>query len=289
MENLKEHLREIASQIASFEDEESQQNRPAGSASGGSRFEKEVSSGIAHFITLLCKNNLAVPVRIQKELSGPFPRRLEYAGHDVVGVKSFLVEKRCIVFNISHLDLPKDCPYKGTMTVSDFWLRKEFPVEEWFDLRIGNIEKMGVIPDKSESKRVPFAGPTYKQIYQGLKTKFDGVILFIEEDNLVSKNLVEIKSAKSSNKQRIDGNAHERFAYQNLDYVEIGSIYPGTELLLLTNDAYVRYRNKYHTGFAVHAFRLSQAFPWYRFSMVSSAEQYLRLFEGWIDWLKGGR
>lgn len=287
METLKEHLHKIASQIASFEDEESQQNRPAGSASGGSRFEKEVSSGIAHFIILLCKNNLAVPVRIQKELSGPFPRRLEYAGKDVVGVKS-LLEKRWIVFNTSHLNLPEeDCPYTETMTVPDFWLRKEFPVEEWFDLHIENIEKMGVIPDGSEG--VPFAGSEYKQIYRGLKTKFDGVILFIEEGNLVSKNLVEIKSAKSSNKQRIDGNAHERFAYQNLDYVEIGAIHRGTELLLLTNDAYVRYRNKYHTGFAVHAFRLSQAFSWYRFSMISSAEQYLRLFEGWIDWLGGRR
>jgi len=112
---------------------------------------------------------------------------------------------------------------------------------------------------------------------------------FFEGDELFSRNLVEIKSAKSSNGERIDGNAHERFSYQNLDYIEISAIYPRTELLLLTNDAYVRYRNKYHTGFAVHALRLSQAFSWYKFSMVSSAGQYFRLFEGWIDWLNGRR
>ncbi len=294
-EKLRRHLQEIARQIASFEDEESQQNRPAGSASGGSRFEKEVSSGVALLIALLCENNIAKPMRVQKELPGPFPRRLENADNDVVAVES-LSTGRYIVFNLGHFDLDqKGCLYKGTRTVPDAWLKKAFPVEEWYDLYITDVERMGAVPNEHEelpfgdSKRIPFAGSAYKQIYRGLKTKFDGVILFIEGDQLLGKSLVEIKSAKSSGGRRIDGNAHERFSYQNLDYVEIGAIYPRTELLLLTNDAYVRYRNKYHTGFAVHALRLGQAFPWYRFSMVSSAGQYLRLFEGWIDWLEGRR
>ncbi|MGC8817686.1 MAG: hypothetical protein ACP5PX_07920 [Candidatus Hadarchaeum sp.] len=284
-EKLREHLQEIASQIASFEAEESQQNRPAGSASGGSRFEKEVSSGIASLVALLCKENIAIPMRVRKELSGPFPRRSKLTGDNVVAVES-LSTRRFIVFNLENLVLDQEsCPYKGTKTVPDNWLKKAFLVEEWCDPRIEDIEKIGVIPDEHEG--LPFAGPAYRQIYRGLKTEFDGVILFVEGDQLLSKTLVEIKSAKSSRRRRIDGNAHERFSYQNLDYVEIGAKYLRTELLLLTNDAYIRYKNKYHTGFAVHALRLGQAFSWYRFSMVSSAGQYLRLFEGWVDWLEG--
>jgi hypothetical protein len=291
-EELRERLKEIAKRIASFEDEESQQNRPAGSASGGSRFEKEVSQGVADLIALLCKKNFARLMQVQREFPGPFPRRLGPAGDNVVAVENPST-KRCIVFDLSHLILDLGCSYQGTKAMPDIWLKKAFPVEEWYDLHIEDVEKMGVIPKKHEEagdpERIRFAETAYKQIYRGLKTNFDGVILFVEGDELFSKNLVEIKSAKSSNRERIDGNAHERFSYQNLDYVEISAIYPRIELLLLTNDAYVRYRNKYHTGFAVHALRLSRAFSWYKFSMVSSAGQYFRLFEGWIDWLNGRR
>ncbi len=298
-EELRERLKEIAKRIASFEAEESQKNRPAGSASGGSRFEKEVSQGVADLIALLCKKNFARLMQVQREFLGPFPRRLKLAGDNVVAVENPST-KRCIVFDLSHLtpDL-ESCSYQGTKTIQDIWLKKAFPVKEWYDLHIEDVEKMGVIPKKHEEapfgdpERIPYTETEYKRIYQDLKTNFDGVILFIEGDELLSKNLVEIKSAKSSKRKtkspKIDGNAHERFSYQNLDYVEISAIYPKTELLLLTNDAYVRYRNKYHTGFAVHALRLSQAFWWYKFSMVSSAGQYFRLFEGWIDWLNGRR
>jgi hypothetical protein len=292
---LRERLKEIANRIASFEAEKSQKNRPAGSASGGSRFEKEVSQGVADLIALLCKKNFTRLMRVKREFLGPFPRRLKPTGDNVVAVENPST-KRCIVFDLSHLtpDL-ESCSYQGTKIIPDIWLKKAFPVEEWYDLYIEDVENMGVIPKKHEEalfgepERIPFAETAYKQIYQGLKTNFDGLILFVEGNELLSKNLVEIKSAKSSKRKRIDGNAHERFSYQNLDYVEISAIYPKTELLLLTNDAYVRYINKYHTGFAVHAIRLSQAFWWYKFSMVSSAGQYFRLFEGWIDWLNGRR
>jgi hypothetical protein len=294
-EELRERLKEIANRIASFEDEESQQNRPAGSASGGSRFEKEVSQGVADLIALLCKKNFARLMQVQREFPGPSSRRLRPAGVNVVAVENPST-KRCIVFVLSRLTLYlKSCSYQGTKTIPDIWLKKVFPVEEWYDPHIEDIEKMGVIPKKHEEapfgdpERIPFADTAYKKIYEGLKTNFDGVILFIEGNELLSKNLVEIKSAKSSTGKRIDGNAHERFSYKNLDYIEIIAKYPKTELLLLTNDAFVRYRNKYHTGFAVHALRLSQAFSWYKFRMVSSAGQYFRLFEGWIDWLNGRR
>jgi len=226
-EELREHLKRIASRIASFEDQESQHNRPAGSASGGSRFEKEVSQGVADLITLLCKKKFARLLRVQKESLGPFPRRLKPAGIDVVAIES-LSTKRCIVLDLSHITVNlESCSYQATTTIPDIWLKKAFPVEEWYDLHIKDVDKMGVIPKEHEEarfgdpKRIPFAETkAYKQIYRGLKTKFDGVILFIERDQLLNKNLVEIKSAKSSDKHRIDGNAHERFSYQNLDYVE---------------------------------------------------------------------
>jgi hypothetical protein len=107
----------------------------------------------------------------------------------------------------------------------------------------------------------------------------------LERAHLDKKILVEIKSAKSSRGNTIDGNAHERFSFQNMEYLEIAALYPRTQLLLLTNDVFLRYKNKYHTAFGVHAIRLMNAFCFYEFDMVSTSEQYVRLFKKWEKWL----
>lgn len=138
-----------------------------------------------------------------------------------------------------------------------------------------------------EPREGRFAGCSYPNIHKVLFVEFDGTILFIGSDELRCKVLLECKSAKSSNKIQIDGNAHERFSYQNLEYLELAALYPRTQLLLLTNDAFVHYRNKHHTGFGVHGIGLSNAFAWYDFDMVSTASQYVRLFERWHAWLEG--
>lgn len=150
---------------------------------------------------------------------------------------------------------------------------------------MNELANRGWIPTNGD--KVIYSGNNYPNIHKGLSIEFDGTVLFIEDDVLRLKVLLECKSAKSSNKVRIDGNAHERFAYQNLEYLELAALYPRTQLLLLTNDAFVRYRNKYHTGFGVHGIRLANAFAWYDFDMVSTSSQYLRLFERWQAWLEG--
>ena len=125
------------------------------------------------------------------------------------------------------------------------------------------------------------------KIYEGAQIAFDGTIALVESNELRRKVFIEVKSAKSSNGERVDGNAHERFSYQNLEYLELATFYPATQLLLLTNAAFVKYRNKYHTGFGVHAVRLSNAFGFYSFDMVSTKSQYVRLLNSWKSWLEG--
>ncbi|MEN3039967.1 MAG: hypothetical protein ABDH66_00295 [Bacteroidia bacterium] len=142
----------------------------------------------------------------------------------------------------------------------------------------------------------------YPQSYRGKKTRFDGVIAFCEIEqgcvcgegvreahftitSLHRRYLIEIKAAKSSKQDTIDGNAHERLSFQNLEYLNICLRDPHTDMLVLTNDAFLRYRNKYHAAFGVHAYLLSMQFPTYKFRMVSAATQYLALFMEWYHWL----
>ncbi|GIV24141.1 MAG: hypothetical protein KatS3mg025_1800 [Bacteroidia bacterium] len=76
----------------------------------------------------------------------------------------------------------------------------------------------------------------------------------------------------------LDGHAHERLSYQNLRE-------PKTDLLVLANSAFVKYKNKYHAGFGVHGVLLEAAFPSYAFKMVCSRDQYVALFKDWANWL----
>lgn len=283
-ENLDTALMEISRRIASFEDEPSQPGRPAGSATGGSRFEHEVAACIAAFIESTLRHYPFLEcLWVAFEPTLPFPNR----GTNSTPIKNVRALgnpdlDRYIVFHFPHLKPEVNC--RGIKYVREDWLRRSFLVAEWSDHYLEDIRLRGWIPEED----LPFGGSRYRQIYENLATNFDGAIAFIEKGRLVNKSLVEAKSAKSSDGAKLDGNAHERFSYQNLEYVEIGALYPSTELLLFTNQAFLKYRNKYHTGFSVHALRLSRAFGWYKFNIISSAEQYYRLVRGWADWLKGG-
>jgi len=178
------------------------------------------------------------------------------------------------------------------------WISCKYEIAHWCDPKLPDLRKKGWIPGESETS-VTYRGENYRKIYlkgKGKKSKiteFDGAILKLvspplsglEKACLDKKILVEIKSAKIKPGGSIDGNAHERFSFQNMEYLEIASLYQGTQLLLLTNDVFLRSRNKYHTAFGVHAIRLANVFPFYEFDMVTTSEQYVRLFKEWEKWL----
>lgn len=266
----------VANRIASFEDAPSEVGRPTGSAEGGSSFEGLVANGITDVINFLLEIQGSSAHSVEVAINNLSSRKLRTND----GIIALSKDHRKMIFRLPGIKLEKT--HDSPVEVKEQWLRRTYKVEEWYDQKISEFESKGWIPKEGK-----FADRSYPDIHKGLSIEFDGTILFIERDELRCKVLLECKSAKSSNKIQIDGNAHERFAYQNLEYLELAALYPRTQLLLLTNDAFVRYRNKYHTGFGVHGIRLANAFAWYDFDMVSTTSQYVRLFRRWHAWLEG--
>ncbi|WP_126177675.1 MULTISPECIES: hypothetical protein [Thermus] len=278
---------EIAKGVASFEGAPTLPGRTTGEARGGREFEAVVAEGLLKYGRLLVT---AVPSLRLRPVAAEGTSRQNHLADALAVVNE--ENKRVLVFRLPAFrhnplfaEITSGALQNDFVRVPDSFLKREFVVEEWYTPKLGELAERGWIPEEDEP--YPFSGTNYPELYRRKRTQFDGVIIFLESGTLREKALLEIKSLKSSEGARVDGNAHERFAYQNLDYLEIGALYPRTTLLLLTNDAILKYRNKYHTGIGVHALRLSYAFCWYKFEMVSSVRQYLRLFSLWKEWLEG--
>lgn len=162
----------------------------------------------------------------------------------------------------------------------------------WLELVFRAEDLVASYPGESEAVRrfSPFSGPyaddKYPEMYIGLKTKFDDTILFVENDTLREKILLEYKTAKSSNGNHIDGNAHERLSFQIMQYMEIATMYPKCSLVIFANGAFSRYRNKYHVGFNIQAMRLS-AFGWFSMRYECQADGFVRVAKDVLDWLAG--
>ena len=133
-----------------------------------------------------------------------------------------------------------------------------------------------------------YAGASYPRMYSRLQTRFDGTVLMEQDGVLTEKLLLEYKTAKSSRGMQIDGNAHERLSFQIMQYLEVATRYPKCSLYVLTNGAYIRYRNKYHVNFKVQADRLS-AFSWFSMNFLSHREEYRILVSRLISWLEEPR
>ncbi len=86
-------------------------------------------------------------------------------------------------------------------------MKREFVVEEWYTPKLGELAERGWIPEEDEP--YPFSGTNYPELYSRKRTQFDGVIILLESGTLREKALLEIKSLKSSEGARVDGNAHE--------------------------------------------------------------------------------
>jgi len=164
---------------------------------------------------------------------------------------------------------------------------------DWFRTVFLVDELIAAYPGRSDAVRrwAPHAGTyarnRYTQIYSGLSTAFDDTIVLVSAGVLHEKILLEYKSAKSSGKRQIDGNAHERLSFQVMQYLEVATRYPRCTLEVVANGAFVRYRNKYHVNFHVQAERL-MAFAWFGIQHRCTARETIALANGLATWLLDG-
>lgn len=163
------------------------------------------------------------------------------------------------------------------------WLEVVFRVSEAIDTYPGRGEAI----KRFAPELGPYAHDEYPAIYEGLSTKFDDTLLLVEDGVLHRKILLEYKTAKSSKGRQIDGNAHERLSFQIMQYLEVALNYTRCSFLVMSNGAFVKYRNKYHVNFHVQAQRLRN-FAWFDMDHVSTPAGYRRIADQLLRWIEGG-
>ena len=163
------------------------------------------------------------------------------------------------------------------------WLEVSFDVKNLIESYPGTSTAINKYAPSSGN----FSGESYPRMYRGLKTKFDDTILLIDRGILHEKILLEYKTAKSTKKTNIDGNAHERLSFQIMQYLEVATRYTRCSLMIMANGAFVRYRNKYHVNFHVQADRLKN-FAWFKMDYACTFDEYSRFLESLLAWLFHG-
>ena len=101
------------------------------------------------------------------------------------------------------------------------------------------------------------------------------------------KSFLSTKQPSPARKKRIDGNAHESLTFQIMQYLEVATRYTQCSLVVVSNGAFVRYKNKYHVNFHVQADRLRN-FTWFSMEQISTSPEYLRFADGLLGWLLEG-
>ncbi|MEQ1933165.1 MAG: hypothetical protein ABL962_04715 [Fimbriimonadaceae bacterium] len=163
------------------------------------------------------------------------------------------------------------------------WLDLVFPVQDLVAGYPGTSEAI----DRFAPEVGPFAGSKYPSLHSGLSTKFDDTILLVADGVLVEKILLEYKTAKSSTGRQIDGNAHERLSFQTMQYLEVAPRYTRCSFLVMTNGAFVKYRNKYHVSFHIQAERLRN-FAWFNMTHVCTPAEYQQSVAKLLAWFDTG-
>ncbi len=164
------------------------------------------------------------------------------------------------------------------------------PAARWLDVVFEVDDMVHTYPGQEHAieryapSRGPYSGSSYPDMFSGLRTKFDDTVLLVEDGVLKEKVLLEYKTAKSSAGRQIDGNAHERLSFQIMQYLEVATRYTKCSLVVITNGAFARYRNKYHVNFHVQADRLSN-FAWFEMHHASEAQEYLSFLGRLLSWL----
>lgn len=256
------NLEQLARALAAFEASESQANTGTGSRREGEHFEGLVRGFWASVATL--------------------------AGEVATRSSSFVARKRawqCVECGGRSILLPAE---SGLAAVTPHHVR-----EDWLELTFGVKDLVSAFPGNAEavSRYAPsedqFAGEQYFSMFDGLSTKFDGAVLLVENGVLREKILLEYKTAKSSAGRQLDGNAHERLSFQIMQYLEVATRYPRCSFVVMANDAFIRYRNKYHVNFHVQADRLAN-FAWFRMHHFCTASEHLAFADALLDWLEDG-
>jgi hypothetical protein len=169
---------------------------------------------------------------------------------------------------------------------------KPNPASRWLDVTFSVDQMIDAYPGRQDAVNRyapsggPFSGSAYPDMFSGLKTKFDDTVLLVDRGVLIEKVLLEYKTAKSSQGRQIDGNAHERLSFQVMQYLEVATRYTKCSLVVISNGAFARYRNKYHINFHVQADRLAN-FAWFQMDHTSEAREYLTFVSRLLKWLKG--
>ena len=166
-------------------------------------------------------------------------------------------------------------------------------MDRWLELEFDTADMVAAFPGEATAvaRWAPtigqFAGERYPRLYAGLCTRFDDTLVLEDGGVLLEKILLEYKTAKSSGRDRIDGNAHERLSFQTMQYLEVATRFTQCSFVVMANSAFVRYRNKYHVSFHVQAERLS-SFRWFTMRYICMASAYLALSAGLLTWLETG-
>lgn len=254
-------LQLCAESLYAFEASASRAHTGTGSRREGSQFERLV----ADYWQALC-NHLESEGASVERIKGP--RHRHWAR---------------LSFGERSLYLPTLSQHRDqTLTAPRNWLALDFSVSEL----VASYPGVSAAVERYAPDSGPYANGEYPKMYERLKTKFDDTILFEEKGVLVNKTLFEYKTAKSSRGTQIDGNAHERLSFQIMQYLEVATRYPQCTFAVVTNGAFVRYRNKYHVNFHIQADRLA-AFRWFSMKHYCTISDYARLANSMVGWLLG--
>jgi hypothetical protein len=256
--NISTRLNQIAQRMEEFEASASMANTGTGSRREGSRFETLV----AEYWSLLADY---ISERGASRAHVPGPRKRTWARLSS-GNRSIL--------------LPELAPHGPLESVQRTWLDLDFEVDDLLAAYPGRQEAV----DRYAPQSGPYKHEKYPEMFSGMKTKFDDTIVLEDNGILREKILVEYKTAKSSTGRQIDGNAHERLSFQIMQYLELATRYTKCSFLVLTNGAFIRYRNKYHLNFHIQADRLAN-FSWFEMEHACHVPEYKRTTDRIVDWL----
>lgn len=169
-----------------------------------------------------------------------------------------------------HEDVPPD------------WLAKTFLVSDL----VGPGPYSFAPPTPADSPK--YWGDNYPAMFAGMTTSFDFSGALVASGALKEKLLYEVKYAKSTDGNRLDGNAHERLGYQVLQYLELAQRFGSCSLNVIAGGAFSLYRNKYHPGFNAMANRLNEMFQQVQLRFAACRSDYIALFDVLARFLDSG-
>jgi len=263
----------IGDVIATYSGGPSLAGVPAGSRSEGALFEQAVATAWTIFAVQI--QAVAVVRKVRPARVGQPP-----------AVK---LESRngpwAIYWNFSD-DLAKAARDEVREELPPAWLERRFLVSDLVEAQLGPGPYPFAPRDSTDSRR--YSGDDYPKLFAGKTTNFDFSGALVENGVLREKMLFEYKYAKSSNDDSIDGNAHERLAFQVLQYVEIAMRYPSCSLNVIAAQAFSEHRNKYHPAFNQQAIRLNDTFQQVHFRFAACRSEYIALFDTFAKFLLDG-